>query len=193
MSKSLFLECYEYTCTLCTQVPLYLCIGLMGSYLQYILSFPIKGLHLQNMYSVYSSYYVCTVITVKRLLLYTDRKVRIISLSIYGVAVSNRILLLSHSGACVQDSDTTEPLVLITHLIIVWVLIQEWREEIPSRIPWVSSWVSLAPLFLDVRDWFQLRILDWDKCRFDGTVPRTAMSVHRIFTYVELTEYCTVE
>jgi len=24
-------------------------------------------------------------------------------------------------------------------LIMVWVLIQEWREEIPSRIPWLSS------------------------------------------------------
>ena len=35
-------------------------------------------------------------------------------------------------------------------LIMVWVLIHEWRDEIPSRIPWASSpWPSFpAPLVL---------------------------------------------
>ena len=33
-------------------------------------------------------------------------------------------------------------------LIIVWVLIHEWRDEIPSSIPWASSLPSPAPLVL---------------------------------------------
>ena len=33
-------------------------------------------------------------------------------------------------------------------LIMVWVLIHEWRDEIPSSIPWASSLPSPAPLVL---------------------------------------------
>ncbi len=42
----------------------------------------------------------------------------------------------------------------LLYLIMVWVLIHEWRDEIPSRIPCVSSWAaSLAPRFLNI-EWF---------------------------------------
>ena len=37
------------------------------------------------------------------------------------------------------------PLPFWCGLIMVWVLIHEWRLEIPSRIPWASSFVSFPP------------------------------------------------